>query len=152
MSHQIELRFEPDSDGTGALFASARCGNFSGAGEAWFGQDEILSFGAKLQSCFPLAAGAELRLYGGYWESNASPPRLKDVLVGIRVYPVGSTGEIGVHLQLGDGRHEGQRPESRGFASFELMTTYEDIQRFGAQIQSLLHEPKATACLYGNAA
>lgn len=152
MNHQLELRFEPDTDGTGELCASASCGHFSGAGAAWFSEGEIRTFGAKLQSCFPLAPGAELRLEGGYWESHSVPPRLKDVLLGIRVYPVGSTGGIGVHLRLEDGRYEQQRAESRASASFELIATYEDIQRFGAQIQRLLDTPGAVACLYDNAA
>ena len=152
MNHQLELRFEPDTDGTGELCASASCGHFSGAGAAWFSEGEVRTFGAKLQSCFPLAPGAELRLEGGYWDSYSVPPRLKDVPLGIRVYPVGSTGGIGVHLRLEDERYEQQRAESRGSASFELIATYEDIQRFGAQIQRLLDTPGAVACLYENAA
>ncbi len=124
--------------------------NYSDAGG--FSEGEVRTFGAKLQSCFPLAPGAELRLEGGYWDSYSVPPRLKDVLLGIRVYPVGSTGGIGVHLRLEDERYEQQRAESRGSASFELIATYEDIQRFGAQIQRLLDTPGAVACLYENAA
>ncbi|MDC6170662.1 hypothetical protein [Paucibacter sp. XJ19-41] len=152
MTHHLELRFEPDTDGTGELFASARCENFSGAGSAWFHEWEVRAFGAKLQSCFPLLPGTELRLEGGYWDSSCSPTRLKDVVVGIRIYPVGITGEIGVRLELGDGTYERQRPESRGRASFELMATYEDIQRFGAQIQLLVQSTGGTASLYRNAA
>jgi len=151
MSPQLELRFQPDTDGTGELFASARNEAFSGAGSAWFSKAEVQSFGANLQSCFPLPPGTELRLEGGYWEARSSPPRLKDVLVGIRIYPVGTTGEIGVHLTLSDGLHERQRPESQGRTSFELMATYESIQRFGAQIQQLPLAPGSTACLYPQA-
>lgn len=148
MISQLELRFKPDSDGMGELFASASGGYFSGAGEAWFSAKEIQSFGERLQSCFPLAPDTELRLEGGYWEPGRSPAKLEEVLLGIRIYPVGTTGQIGVHLDLAEGVHQEQRPESRARASFELMASYEDLHRFGAQFQSMLTSSSATACLY----
>lgn len=137
MIQRLDLRFAPDTDGTGELFAFAQRGDFSGAGSAWFGESAVRAFGARLQACFPLLPDAEIRLQGGVWESGSSPPRLAEVLVSIRVYPVGSTGAIGVHLELGEGVYERQRQESRARASFELIATYEGIQRFGAQLTQL---------------
>ncbi|MBH9552278.1 hypothetical protein [Inhella gelatinilytica] len=148
MKSQLVLRFEPDSDGAGELFVTASCERFAGAGSAWFAQDEVRAFGEKLQSGLTLTPGTEWRLEGGYWESGSSPPRLRDVLVGLRVYPIGRTGQIGIQVRLGDGTHEQQRPESRGWASFELPACYEDLHRFGAQMQRIVESSDATASLY----
>ena len=149
---QLDLRFEPDTDGTGELFASARRDGFSGAGSAWFSEKCLLDFGARLPACFPLPPGADIRIEGGYWLPGGSPPRLAEILVGVRVYPVGALGAIGVRLELGDGQYEHQRPESRGRACFELMASYEEIQRFGAQVVQLLRSPGGIACLFQDAA
>lgn len=148
MNPQLELRFEPDTDGIGELFASARCERFAGAGSAWFREAEILAFATQLRACFPMAQGTELRLEGGHWESSISGTVLKEVRLGIRIYPVGSTGAIGIHLRLGEPAYEQQRPESRRQASFELMASYEDLARWGAQIQHMLQSPASSASLF----
>ncbi|PZP35171.1 MAG: hypothetical protein DI603_04665 [Roseateles depolymerans] len=147
MNSQLELRYQPDTDGTGELFARARSGDFLGAGSAWFSEAELLAFGTRLQTCYPLTPGTELQIQGGYWAPNSSPPRLQEVLLGLRVYALGITGGVGLQVELADPIHEHQRPESRGRACFELATSYDELQRFGAQIQSLLRPGDRTARL-----
>ena len=37
----LRLHFEPDTDGTGELFAQVQHDVFAGAGSAWFGHEEV---------------------------------------------------------------------------------------------------------------
>ena len=133
----LELRFEPDTDGTGELFATVACGPFAGAGSAWFGTAQLQAFGCRLRDTYPLPADADVTLEGGYWQSGAQPPVLAEVLLGLRVQAVGSTGCVGVQIELMDGRHEGQRPRSRAQVRVELLTQYEALRHFGAGLVEL---------------
>jgi len=133
----LELRFEADTDGTGELFASVACGPWSGAASAWFSAAQLQAFGGRLRDSYPLAPEAELLLQGGYWQRGAQPPLLQDVLLGLRVYPLGSSGRIGVQVELMDGCHEGQRPRSRAQLRVELRTEYQALHDFGAGLIEL---------------
>jgi hypothetical protein len=152
MSAQLELRFEPDTDGTGELFAFVYRDTFAGSGSAWFNLSQVETFGASLANTFPIPKGAEISLEGGYWQSGVNPPRLKEVLLGLRVYSVNATGSIGIHVEVMEGQYDGQREESRSKLSIELLTEYESIRRFGLHISHMLHSPGAAAILLANAA
>ncbi len=148
----LELRFRPDSDGTGELFASVRRDDFSGTGSAWFHLREIEAFGQLLATTYPLPPDRDISLRGGYWKSGANPPELQDVLLGLTVYPVGSTGTLGIRVEVMDGYFEGQREESRARLSLELLTDYESIRVFGSSTAQLTYSPGATARLLAHAA
>jgi hypothetical protein len=148
----LELRFDPGTDGTGELFANVRRNEFAGAGSAWFHVNEVETFGRSLASTFPIPPNTEICLKGGYWKAGAHPPELEDVLVGIKVYPVGAMGTIGVRVEVTDGCFEGQRQESRATLSLELLTDYESIKAFGESTAQLVHRPDITARLIANAA
>jgi hypothetical protein len=148
----LERRFQPDTDGTGELFADVRRNDYAGAGSAWFHFNEIERFGRLLGSTFPMPPNTEISLRGGYWRSGAQPPELQDVLLGLKVYPVGTTGTIGVRVEVMDGCFEGQRPESRAKLSLELLTDYESIKNFGESTAQLVRLPDITARLVANAA
>lgn len=130
------------------MFASAGTGDFAGAGSAWFHLDKLLAFGQRLQTCYPLRSDADILIEGGYWNSGSSPPQLDDVLLSIRAYPVGSTGTIGLRVELADGQYEGQRTQSRARTSFELLAGYDELQVFGVQIAQLAQSPSNTASLF----
>jgi hypothetical protein len=149
----LQLRWQPDTDGTGELFVYVQRGRYSGEGSAWFHNRELEDFGRRLRDTFPLIPGNTLSLQGGYWKSGSSPPVLEDVLVGISVYPVGPNGVIGVKVDVMDGSYERQRPESRAQLTLELLTDYEPLRELGNGIIQLLDSPGATASLpsYGEA-
>ncbi|HZF79413.1 MAG TPA: hypothetical protein VEZ89_06445 [Rubrivivax sp.] len=145
----LQLRWQPDTDGTGELFVYVQRGRYSGEGSAWFHDRELEDFGARLRDTFPLIPGSTLSLQGGHWKSGSSPPVLEDVLVGISVYPVGPNGAIGVKVDVMDGYHERQRQESRAQLTLELLTDYEPLRELGNGILQLLRSPGATATLPG---
>ena len=134
-SQNLQLRYEHDCDGSGELFAEACCGAFSGAGSAWFRQTELLAFGESLYRSFPIPAGTEIRLEGGWWKHDEGQFRLADVRLGLRVYPLGLTGTVAIRVELaeGDSREEA-REDSQSRARFEICTGYEEIRRFGAEL------------------
>ena len=148
----LELHFEPDSDGTGELFACVHRNDYSGAGSAWFHLHEIETFGQLLASTYPIQHNTEISLRGGYWKSGAGPPELQDVLLSLRVYPINSTGTIAILVEVMDGTFEGQRQENRARLSLELLTNYESIRAFGESMAQLTHLRGATAWLNANAA
>jgi len=149
---QLQLRFEPDTDGTGELFARVRRGEYSGAGSAWFGCDQVESFGQALRETYPIPAGTALELRGGYWKHGATPPELEDVLLGITVCQASSTGAVAVRVEVMDGRYEGQRQESRARLYLELQTDYQSLADFGVGIAQLVRVQGSTASLSANAA
>ena len=153
LNTMLQLRWQPDTDGTGELFAYVQRGRYSGEGSARFHNRELEDFGKRLRDTFPLIPGSTLSLLGGYWKSGSSPPVLEDVLVGISVYPVGPNGVVGVKVDVMDGYYERQRQESRAQLRLELLTDYEPLRELGNGIIRLLHSPGATASLpaYGQA-
>lgn len=136
MPDQLRLHLEPDSDGTGELFACVNAGKFSGASAAWFGLHQLAEFGCSLRDTFPLAAGQRLTLEGGFW-SKSGAPVIEDVHLGIYVYPVGGTGTIGVRVQLATAVHHGEREDSRFSVRVELHTNYEHLRSFGQSVVAL---------------
>ena len=151
MPPRLELRFESDSDGTGRLLAFVHRHPFSGGGSAWFHIREILEFGNHLSNTFPLPQGTEVVIKGGEWMSGSNPPRLETVLLALRVYPIGTTGTIGLHVQVGEGDLEAEREEARAKLCVELLTDYESLRTFGNAIVHLLQAPGAVASLHPNA-
>ena len=151
-SPHVDLRFQLDTDGTGELFAYVRRDDFAGAGSAWFRCSEVEAFGRMLACTFPMPPNSEICLQGGYWKAGLHPPALQDVLVGLRVYPVGAMGSIGVRVEVMEGCFEGQRQESRARLSLELLTDYESIRAFGESTAQLVLRPGSVARLAANAA
>lgn len=144
----LELRFERDSDGTGELFVLVQRGLFSGSGSAWFSHRDIAAFGRQLRDTFPLPSHSQIRLMGGNWTSRATEPELEEVLAGICVYPIGTTGQIGIQVEVMDGKYVGQRPESRARLKLEILSDYESIRTFGEEVILLLEDDSAIARLH----
>jgi hypothetical protein len=136
MTERLRLRLEPDTDGTAELFVEVAHTPFAGTGSAWFSPREISEFGRRLQQTYPIPQGTSLVLAGGYWNST-QPPTLKQTHVGLSFYPLGGTGTIGVHVELHTPLQRDERPESQFSLSVELMTYYEPLRAFGANVVSL---------------
>ncbi len=137
---RLSARFEPDTDGTGELFVQVEQDGFSGVGSAWFHVKELIGFAQQLENTYPFAPDARFELTGGYWNS---PERTIQALhVGLAVYPVGTLGDIGVHVHLeskvitGEPMHE--RADTKSTVVVELMTNYEPLRAFARQLQAML--------------
>lgn len=136
MPNQLRLYLEPDTDGTGELFAEVGAGRFSGTASAWFGLTELAEFGRSMRDTFPLAAGQRLKLEGGFW-SKTGAPVIEDLHLGIHVYALGGTGTLGVRVQLATAVHNGERSDSRCSVQAELHTNYEHLRAFGQAVLAL---------------
>lgn len=137
-SSRLHLRFQPDTDETGELFVRAERDGFAGAASAWFTFGEVRKFGEQLASQFPLPQGSALTMKGGYWARGTQHPSLEETLVGLTVYAVGSTGTVGIAVELMEGVYEGQRAASRAHVRLEILTDSQTLQSFGLAVASLV--------------
>lgn len=149
MRSRLSLRFKDDDDGTGELFAEVEQGKFSGAGSAWFGVAELQAFGQALQDGFPLRPGKPLLLQGGYW-ARSGETRLEQLHLGLSVYPVGSTGAVGIRVELSTQVASDARPESQCSVAVELLTHYEPLRAFGLGIVEIANSNTEHATLIAN--
>jgi hypothetical protein len=136
MPDQLRLQLQPDTDGTGELFAQVNAGAFSGAASAWFGLSELAEFGRSMRDTFPLAANRRLKLEGGFW-SKTGAPVIEELHLGLHIYPIGGTGTLGVRVQLATAVHNGEREDARCSVQAELRTNYEQLRRFGEALLAL---------------
>lgn len=136
MPNALRLWFEPDSDGTGELFAEVTSGRFSGVGSAWFDAQGLVEFGQTLATAYPLPSDEPLSLEGGYWAKSGSV--IEQLHLGLKFYPIGSTGKIGCRVTLATPVYEGQdRPEAQSMVAVELNTNYEQLRAFARSLESL---------------
>ena len=149
MNTVLRMRIEPDTDGTAELFAEVNAGRFSGAGSAWFGLAEISSFAQSLVAKFPLPSNTCLILQGGYW-SDTNRCELKQTLLRLSVYPIGSVGAIGCRVELARPMQNDDRPESRTAVEVELVTDFEPLAEFSKQLDSLAKGDAGEAILRAN--
>lgn len=137
MPNALRLRFMPDTDGTGELFAEVKAGHFSGASSAWFDADQLIGFSRRLDSAFPLPVDEPLCIEGGFW--SRSGPVIEQLHVGLKFYPIGSTGKIGCRVSLSTHVHAGQdRPDSQSMVAVELHTKYEQLRSFAHALEQLV--------------
>lgn len=149
MTNLLRLRFEDDNDGTGELFAEVHQGLFSGLASAWFAVEEVRAFGQALQDRSPLESGSPIKLEGGFW-ANAGPTRIEHLHLGLAVYPIGSTGVVGIGVTLATQIHQFERPESRCSVTVELQTNYEPLRVFGRSVVALVTSKAEPATLLAN--
>jgi hypothetical protein len=149
MPHSLRLHFEPDTDGTGELFAEVQQGAFAGSGSAWFGVEEVAAFGASLRDTFPIPSGVQVSLRGGFW-SKTGAPTLEERHLELRVYPVGGAGAVGIRVELATPVDSGTRQESQCSVGAELLTNYEQLRTFGSSIVALVRNSGEPAVLNAN--
>ena len=149
MLSRLSLRFEDDNDGTGELFAEVQHGRFSGIGSAWFGVAELEAFGQALQDRFPLQLDSPITLRGGYWAKTAVT-ELEQLHLGLRVYPIGSTGLVGIKVELSTPVHANVRLESQCSVAVELQTNYEPLRTFGRDLVAVARSSADQATLLAN--
>jgi hypothetical protein len=134
----VGLRYLSDGDGTGKLLVHVQNAQFRGASSAWFGEDELLAFAHSLATSFPLKSGEKPSIQAGFPYAEQAESEFQQVHVAITVYPVGTTGAIGVQIKLATPLYEGERPDSQSAVVIELLTRYGPLQDFGHQLQALV--------------
>ena len=142
----LSLRIEPDTDGTGELFAKVAHASFSGASSAWFNLQELRAFGERLQATFPIPPGTSLSLQGGFW-SKSGASVIEQLHVGLSFYPIGGAGVVGVRVTLATSIHEGARPEAQHTVAVEFRTQYEPLRAFGIALVALVNGSVSSATL-----
>jgi len=135
MAAILKLRFQPDIDGTGELFAEAHSGGYSGIGSAWFDGSQLISFAQSLASAYPLRQDEPIKLAGGFYSKSGEG--IEQLHLGLNFYPIGSTGQIGCRVVLNTPTYENSRPDSQSSLTVELHTNYEQLGAFARSLEAL---------------
>jgi hypothetical protein len=143
----LELRFLDDNDGTGKLLARVSVSGFAGHSGAYVGVDQVATF-AKAIAAFPVPADPRPSLVGGFWKKDRSN-ELEQEHLGIVVYPIDHRGHIGVQVRLADESWNRSRPEAQCRVQVEIITRYEPLRRFSAQLLALVGGTRTDAVLEG---
>ncbi|MFN3437756.1 MAG: hypothetical protein ACK41V_08700 [Acidovorax sp.] len=146
MSPILSLQVQHDSDGTAELFVELSHPVFTGSASAWFDAISLAEFGASLANTFPLTREKPIELTGGYWDHQGA---IEQLHVGLKFYPIGGTGTVGVHVQLATDCQADERSESQSKVSAEVKTNYEELRRFGFAVQAIAKNQASHAQLMG---
>lgn len=148
IENSLRLTLEPDDDGTCELFAGVSVNGFSGKGSAWFNlQDlEVLS---KEFKTYPLRPENLPTIAGGIWSKDIKG-ELEQPHLFIKPYPIGSTGEVGVRIELATPLYQSDRPESQHVVKVEIKTDYNSLESFAKQLVQLARLQRKDAVLNGN--
>jgi hypothetical protein len=150
MTPALRLRIQHDTDGTAELFVELQHRSFAGMASAWFDAKQVADFGARLAKTYPLQREHPIELSGGYWSRTGSA--IDQLHVGLKFYPIGGTGTIGLHVQLATDCQADERPESQYKVAAEIKTNYEELRRFGLAVRSLAEGAISLAELCANEA
>jgi hypothetical protein len=138
----LVLRYDyRDTDGTGELGAEVRFGGFAGASSAWFSDEDLLTFADQLTT-YPLGDSV-FDISGGYGSDEDFEER-----VGLTARAVGLRGQVGVvaHLAV-PAEHPTYPGSSLSEVRVEVLTSYEALGRFSAELRSLVAGTADTARL-----
>ncbi len=125
--NHAKFKFLRDEDGTGELHVRVHSQGFIGAGSAWFLPNQLVEFASKLgqirsrKEPFP-------ELTSGY---------LDQPHITIRVYPVGKTYHIGVHIRLATHIQEPERIQNQHVLIVELDTHQWYLDDFAIELIKL---------------
>ena len=133
---QLSARFEPDTDGTGEFFVQVEHEGFRGAGSAWFQVSVLIEFARKLENTYPFPPDARFELNGGHL--NSPEGTIKELHVGLAVYPVGTLGDIGLKVHLESKVIHDFRPDAKNILAVEMFTSYEPLRAFARQLQAMI--------------
>src|SRR4051795_10549087 len=131
-SDGLVVRYEyRDTDGTGELWARARYGAFAGASSAWFSDDVLLRFAEQLLT-HPLG-DAQFHIAGGTGTDDSFEEHV------VLTVALGLRGQVGVVAHLATPTDRESNPgSSRSEARVEVLTSYGSLQRFSAELMSLV--------------
>lgn len=130
---RLTLSYAPEDEWHGELTANVTSEGFSGESAAWFGMEQLKAFNERLKA-FPIPAGQEPSLGGGFWEND----QLKEAHVSIHIEPAGSRGQLRVNVILAKPPWELNGPEKHSVAA-HFLVNYADLGVFQAQFSALLN-------------
>ncbi len=145
--NSLRLTLEPDDDGTCELFAEVSVNGFCGKGSAWFNLEELKALSKELMT-YPLRRDSLPTVAGGYW-SKGKKDELEQTHLFIKPYPIGSTGTVGVRIELATPLYESDRPESQHVVKVEIKTDYNSLESFAKQLEQLAKLQREDAVLNG---
>jgi len=146
--NSLKLTLEPDDDGTCELFAEVSVNGFCGKGSAWFNLRDLEVLSKEFMA-YPLRRDNLPTIAGGYW-SKEKEGKLEQTHLFIKPYPIGSTGVIGVRIELATPLNESDRPESQHVVKVEIKTDYNCLESFAKQLVQLAKLKRKDAVLNGN--
>lgn len=147
MNPVLRFRIQHDPDGTAELFVELLHPAFTGRASAWFDATALAEFGVTLSETFPLNKERPIELIGGYWGHRGEIDQLH---VGLKFYPIGGTGTVGIHVQLATDLQADEQIESQCKVSAEVTTNYEELRRFGFALQAIAMNQASHAELNGS--
>ena len=118
---------------------------FRGYGEGWFNLSEIKEFIEKLNNIASSLEG-EADLIGGHSEMDGSNFLER---LGLRCYPIGNLGVIGVHVTLAEYPYTDCRKEEILKVSGELKTEVQLVTNFTKELDGLISGTRESATIIG---
>jgi hypothetical protein len=132
----IEFGWRDEGDGTGELFVVAESATgFRGSTSAWLDRANLTTF-ADCAAQYPLDTARLPEMSGRSTPFGGSPM----VQVGLKVYPVGGKGQIGISVELArkPWTWPTMRPEEQHRVVLEVLTTYPRLAELSDGLQHLL--------------
>ena len=123
--NKLEITIDLE-DYTAGLFGKLTSDGFSGFGDGWFNLIDIRAFIAKAHDMVSSLSGTA-NLVAGQNSQDGSEYLER---FGLRCYPIGSTGTIGVHITLTDYPYTDCRLEEVFKVSGELKTEVQLVENF----------------------
>ena len=139
---RLTLLYRPEDERHGEVTALVESGTFAGRSSAWFSMEKLRAFGEALDT-FPIVAGQEPTLAGGFWDDG---DKLDQTHVSIRIEPVGPRGELRLRVALAtpDWSHGKSDQHS---VQVEIFVSYSDLGAFRGDFAALLDGAVREACL-----
>lgn len=138
----LRLRYSPEDEWHGELFAEVESGRFRGSGSAWFPLEQLRDFW-QLVGAYPIAEGEEPMLAGGIWDERGEA--LKECHLSIQISPHDRRGSLKATITVAsDSDDEGLHNQTLT-AAFRV--SYGDLERFRIEFGSLLEGQSEQAVL-----
>jgi hypothetical protein len=145
----LELSYKPEEfNNHGALTGVVASGQFAGEGGAFFNLAELRDIFLPALRGFPLSKENPPCLRGGIWNGGVGSSRIVQVNFGFRIEPFRNAGKLLVQIDLQSDLGDSFEPIYQAVRA-HFWTEYAEIERFAAQFENLLEDPRAVAILRG---
>ena len=135
MEAYLKISADIDHEQSAEVFAEIHSKGFSGVSSAFFTLEQIKRFAKSLMD-YPMQESSMRELVGGFWKEHPID-ELEEVHLAIRVYAIGSRGQLGIRVRVAERLGEAQRRESQKIAEVELLTTYSSVGVFAKKLLRL---------------
>ena len=132
-------------DYSAGLFGKISSNEFSGFGEGWFNLVDIKTFISKAREMINCLEG-KANLVAGQNSADGSEYLER---FGLRCYPIGKAGVIGVHVTLTDYPYTDCRVEEVFKVSGEIKTEAQLVENFLKELSELISGTRDKAVLVG---